>query len=72
MKYLNKTMIELKDIAKRSGLKGYSKMCKEELIKFIKQKKVKKVVYKLMKRRGGGNENGNEKEGEGNENNKKK
>lgn len=35
MKYENKTIIELKDICKRRGIKGYSKLNKNELIGLI-------------------------------------
>lgn len=37
MKLIDKTVLELKEIAKKNGLNGYSKLNKENLIKFLKK-----------------------------------
>lgn len=41
MKLTEKTVLELREIAKKKGLKGYSKLCKDDLIKILK-KEIKK------------------------------
>lgn len=43
MKFSNKTVSELKEIAKEKGLKGYSKLTKDNLIELIRSKPKKNV-----------------------------
>jgi hypothetical protein len=43
MKYSDKTVLELKEIAKEKGLKGYSKLTKDNLIELIRSKPKKNI-----------------------------
>jgi len=44
MKFSDKTVSELKEIAKEKGLKGYSKLTKDNLIELLQSKS--KKMYK--------------------------
>ena len=50
MDYQNKKVVELREIAKKKGLKGYSKLLKKELIDLLEKtvQKVKKPLHRIF------------------------